>query len=73
MIVETSMSLLRHLVQILFYLAGDVFLQLLCALIVMNATRFVEFPVLVAVHIYDELIHLPLLILRQAVVFRRIR
>ena len=51
MIVETSMSLLRHLVQILFYLAGDVLLQLLCALVVMDATRFVEFPVLVTVHI----------------------
>ena len=51
MIVETSMSLLRHLVQILFYLAGDVLLQLLCALVVMDATRFVEFFVLVTVHI----------------------
>ena len=51
MIVETSMSLLRHLVQILFYLAGDVLLQLLCALVVMKATRFVEFLVLVTVHV----------------------
>ena len=45
------MSWLRHLAQILLYLAGDVLLQLLCALVVMNATRFVELPVLVTVHI----------------------
>ncbi len=52
LIVSSSiMSWLRHLAQILLYLAGDVLLQLLCALVVMNATRFVEFPVLVTVHI----------------------
>ena len=51
MIVETSMSLLRHLVQILLYLAVDVLLQPLCALVLMKATRFVEFLVLVTVHV----------------------